>query len=1306
MTRGCLQAGLFVFLAFLVILSMGNPLRAQVLSAGGISGLVVDQSGSVIPSATLTISDPLTGFTQTTTTNNSGLYTFSDLQPATYKLKVTARGFTDAVVNDVIVEAAHTLDLKVQMKVGAATEVVEVSAQSQVLETTTNTLSTTIGPEAIQDLPLAGRDALQFAELVAGATSAGQERYTVMDALPAAALNITVDGANDNFQRYRSTTTGFFTAAPLRIGAFDELTVSTSDLTADAGAEGAATLKFVTKRGSNQFHGTGFWQAVNSVFNANSPLLDAEGIKKPSSHLNDYGGSLGGPLWKNKIFFFVNYESETSPGAFGDTGQVFAMGANAQTGAQANAEAGDFTYETATGGQNTVNLLQIAAQTGYPSTVNSITAGLISQINSYLTKGVLLTGQYSAISGGTAGGTNCCLMPVTNTLAWTQPYEYKLRFPTARVDYQIKPKLALHFSWDLQWFQQTGTPNYPTNPLQSGSWKSTYFTTSTGLDYTITPHLINQFTFATESTIEQFNPTTHGDPFASQGDLVINPPLSVNPVVPGFILNAPRDNPLWQFIDNVTWNHGNHTFTFGGSTRISTMFETEINDPPTYNTGIVATDPAATTGMFGGTNLATYFPNMNTGNNNQQLGAAESLYAFLVGRISGVSGFNYVSSTTGQYQVEGKLIDREKQTVGGFYMQDAWRVNRHFALNYGFRWQLSGALTSTDNYWTSPTFASLLGPSSGLFQPGTLNGVQNPAILLRPHPYSADLKEPAPNVGFAWNPDVKGGFLEKLLGGSNSVIRGGASLSWYDEGWATVENSFYTNPGGGQSVYATPGVNGFVPGGYALGVTTPPLVASPTSFATAFPLAESNFTFSGQAFDTVNPNIRSPYTIAWNFGIQRKLPGNNVLEAAYVGNHVVHSWLQYDLNEVNIFENGFLAQFKTAQANLAANGGTTFADTGLTPTPIFDTAFSNGNAGAFTNSSYIFDLQSGQAGALAAALASNYTYFCNLVGGNAGFTPCTGSGGAGAYPINFFQVNPYATGAIAQVLSDPGSSTYHALQMQWKHPAGHGLMLGANYTYSHSLTNRWLGDYYTADEVQYNFTTLRDPGLNKGPSPYDERHQFKAYMTYALPFGAHREFRTGNRVVDNVIGGWTGGSIIRASSGLPFKLMGGQNAYNYSFATAPQYPNYPDASDSGVVLNGITLSQLRKNIGVYPGPSPYVPTVAINPQFLAAHSTASLPAIAPESTPGTLGQFDYLNGPKAWDVDFSVHKEIPIFERLHMDIRAEFLNAFNHPTWAIPGVTGGPGQPADFANVSTSNYDALGLVSTPRTIEFRMQLTF
>jgi hypothetical protein len=162
--------------------------------------------------------------------------------------------------------------------------------------------------------------------------------------------------------------------------------------------------------------------------------------------------------------------------------------------------------------------------------------------------------------------------------------------------------------------------------------------------------------------------------------------------------------------------------------------------------------------------------------------------------------------------------------------------------------------------------------------------------------------------------------------------------------------------------------------------------------------------------------------------------------------------------------------------------------------------------------------------------------------------------------------------------------------------------------------------------------------------------------------------------------------------------LGGQNTYNYSFAYY-----YPDASDSGVVLNGITLSQLRNNIGVFNGPSPYVPTVAINPQFLAAHPNA----ILPESTPGALGQIAYLSSPKIFDIDFSLKKDFPIYERLHLALWAEFLNAFNHPIWSIPGNTPYAGQqPADFMNVSTSNYDALGLVNNPRTIEFRLQLMF
>lgn len=1262
---------------------------AQVVTTGGLSGTIVDPSGAAIPNATLTITNTAVGYTQTVTSNGAGVYTFADLQPATYQLRVSAKGFSDAVIPAVIVSAARMTNLRIDMKVGAATETVEVSGESQVLETTTNSLNMTISPEAIQNLPLNGRDALQFAELAPGATITGQERYTTVDDLPAASLNISVDGTNDNFQRFRSTTTGFFTAAPLRIGAFDEMTVSTNDLTSDAGAEGSTTLKYVVKRGTNKFHGNTFWEAQNSFFNANTYTNNATATPLPKSRLNDYGASLGGPFWKDKLFFFLNFEWNNQPGAFTDAAQVYATGANPGTGALGNAENGDFFYQTTGGGLASVNLLNLASANGLPSTVNSVSQGLISQINGFLNKGTLIGGSLSAAQGPGL----CCQMPNTNTLLWAQPFLDKYRYPTARVDYQITPKMAIHESWDMQWWQLSGTPNYP-GALQGNSWKATYFTTSSGWDWTITPHVINQFTFGTESTIEQFNPTTVGDPFAAQGDEVINPALGVNPVIPGFVLNQPRDNPLWNPVDNLTWTRGNHTFTFGGDVRISTSFETEVADPPTFSTGIVGTDPAIN--MFTQAN----FPGIDTSNNNQQLAAAESLYAFLVGRVSGVSGFNEVSSSTGQYQVEGRLINREKQVVGGIYFQDGWRMTPHLALNYGLRWQMSGGVHSTNNFWTSPDIQDLLGPSSGLFQPGVLNGDPNPVFNLHAHPYSGDHKEFAPNFGIAWNPDFSNGLLGKLFAGSKTVLRGGASISYYDEGWTTVENSFFTNPGSGQSVFLQPGnLSGqFAPGSLALG-SNPTLNAFPTDFKTAFPLPESAFTFAGQNVDTIDPKIRSPYVESWNAGIQRQLPGGNLFEVDYVGNHVVHSWLQFDLNEVNIFENGFLNQFKTAQANLAANGGGTFADNtgnpGVVATPIFDAAFA-GQAQEFTNSTFLNFLNTGQAGALAGAIAGNSTFFCNMVG--AKFGPCGNSGGN--FPINFFQANPFATGQIAQLLSDPGSSTYNALQLQWKHPTGHGLFLGASYTYSHGLTNRWLGDFFTSDEALQNFTTLRDPGLNKGPSPYDLRNQFKMYFTYDLPFGKNRQFRTGNSWVDNTIGGWTWGSVITAATGLPFKLMGGTNTFNYSFAT--QNNNFPDGSDSGVVLNGVTVSQLQSHVGVFPGPSGFVPTLAIDPAFLAAHPNA----IEPESTPGQLGQFIYLKGPKSWDVDFSLKKSIPIYEQVQFNIYGEFLNAFNHAIWAMPGNTGGPGQPADYMNLSNSNFSALGLVNNPRTIEFRLQMAF
>ena len=1278
-------------LSILLVLPSSKLGAAQVRTTGQLSGTVTDPSGAVVAGATIGLSQGSTGFHQAVTANESGEYVFPVVQLGTYQLRASSKGFRDAVYENIVVDAARTTDLRVQLKVGESSETVRVSAETEVLETTSNTLSSTISPEGIQNLPLGGRDVLPFAQLVPGAQTGGDQRFTTYNALPNAAINITVDGVNNNFQRYRTSTTGFYTAAPLRLGAFDEVTVSTDSLTADAGAEGSVQLRFVTKRGTNNFHGSAFWQAQNSVFNANSFRNNALGAPKSSSHLNDYGGSLGGPIWKNKIFFFFNYEEEDNP---------FAVFTGVQIPTQA-AQQGLFTYTGTSGAQHTVDLLALAQANGFPATADPIMAGIFSQLNGFAQNQTL-----SPLAN----------LAYVNQLNFFQRQSNTNRYPTARIDYQITPKFAFHASWDLYWRNIANTQPYPGDTHVNNGFKSTYYTGMMGFDWTISPRLVNQFNFGVLSTVEEFNPGNNFKEFEDQGNVqVIAPSLAngqgaiFNPIVPSFIFPLPRNNPLWNVYDNVSWTRGRHTFIFGGDLRISTMRELESDSPPSYNLGLNNLDPALS--MFNTSN----FPDIDTASD---LPNAEALYATIVGRLNNISGANYVDGKTRQYQVAGSLNYLEKQTVGGIYFQDAFRVTPHLALNYGFRWQFSGAIHNTNKFATNPTFSDLLGPSTAEFQPGQLGGNLNPQVALRPAPYTADFKQPAPNFGFAWNPNWQSGIFGKLAGGNNLVIRGGVRVSHFDEGWTTFEQAtLFGNPGAQQTVFLNPG---FAAGQFAPGSLSVSSSVTPNTFPASFspPFPESLFTFSNQMFATVDPKIRSPYVESWNFGIQRKFAGNTVLEINYVGNHSVHLWQNSDLNEVNIFENGFLNEFKNAQTNLAINGGTTFADNtgapGLIPLPIFEAAFGGAGSAApspfllsssFSNSQFIPLLQQGQAGALANALASSASYLCNLVGGTA-FSPCAGYG-AGQYPINFFQVNPFAAGSAALQLSNPGSESYNGLQVQVKHPVGRRLMLMANYTYSHAFTSRYIGDYFTADQAVANFTTLRNPGLNRVPSPYDLRHVFRTYATYDLPFGRGRQFKSSNSFVNRVIGDWTVGTIVTAQSGRNFKLLGGFNSFNYFNNPL----NAPDQSDSGVVLNGVTKSQLQSNVGAFDGPNSSEPVVFLNPKLFANGNQPILPV----TTPGQLGSFIFLTGPMFVNTDISIIKSIPIYERVRLNIYAEFVNAFNHPNWTVTdNFSGATNNPAQYVNIqnatsfgaSIANPNNASGTNGARSIQFRLQLAF
>lgn len=220
---------------FLVILPLGA--RAQISNTGQITGTVLDPSGKAIPGAEVTAANPATNFTQTVKASANGVYIFPELEPGTYQVEATAKGFSKASYTRVVVEVAQTTNLQIKMTVGSASQTVTVSAAAQILQTTETTLSTTISPTLMENLPLNGRDVLEFAALAPGDANPGihGNNYTTYNDLPNAAVNITVSGTADQFQRYKTFSSSFWDVAPAREGAFQEATVSTAGLGAANG---------------------------------------------------------------------------------------------------------------------------------------------------------------------------------------------------------------------------------------------------------------------------------------------------------------------------------------------------------------------------------------------------------------------------------------------------------------------------------------------------------------------------------------------------------------------------------------------------------------------------------------------------------------------------------------------------------------------------------------------------------------------------------------------------------------------------------------------------------------------------------------------------------------------------------------------------------------------------------------------------------------------------------------------------------------------------------------------------------------
>ena len=739
--------------------------------------------------------------------------------------------------------------------------------------------------------------------------------------------------------------------------------------------------------------------------------------------------------------------------------------------------------------------------------------------------------------------------------------------------------------------------------------------------------------------------------------------------------------PVFNASDTMTWQHGAHTMNYGFSWwREQNHYYNPAAGYPVVNFGLANGDPAQGAITSGLTNASP-----------GQLAEAEQLYAILVGRISGIQGggggYPFVTSANNYVQEVGRYNLDELTGGKGLFFQDSYRIRTNLTLNFGLRWDFTSADKDISKLYHSASPAAIFGPSGvgNLFNPGSLttdpNGL-NPRLTQNPNPYNAWNVAPQPAFGFAWTPKNR----------STLVVRGGFSLRKFTEPQQYVWNqasdygsfyyqSFFLNANG------TGGPGAFTPGSLSISdfnpnasptQAFPPYVygLAPATFQTSE--AASDFTFlGGPGLNGINPKIQQPYTESWNLGVQRQLGESRALEIRYVGSHSARQWLNINPNEINIFgktsqfPDSFLTQFKNAQTNLAINqaqGVTSFANNGYAgqqPTPIFDAAFAGESSGGpgvplvdYGQDPFLTQLRTGQAGATALILAGvggTVPYFCNLVGNS--FLPCANNVAAGTfnaagagYPINYFQSNPYSQGIGSSYTVAEGYSNYHALQVDFRQRAWHGLQFDANYTWSHTLgvatQNNWQG--------QGAVFSLRDMRLSYGPTLYDLRHVVHINGTYDLPFGKGKPFANSSNVLDHIVGGWTLGTIFTFQTGAPFLMLGGTNTFN-------------DYGDGGVTLNGVTTSQLQSSVGKYPiqGTS----NVAfINPKYLPSSGGDYITA---NTTPGTFGQRIWLHGPHNTYDDVSVAKHFPITERFRFTLQAEMLNAFNHPTFGPAATNGG-----------------------------------
>src|SRR5207237_64945 len=373
------------FVCLLAVLAMGS---SRVYGQGGTtskrSGQVVDRSGAVLPGADVAVKHTATGVTQRAVTNGEGAFSIPSLNVGTYVVTVSLPGFKTVVINDVVLTSGAGANVKASLEIGGVTEQVTVSSTSEIVQTQSSTVSSTINTNQITKLPLTSRSAMDFVNFLPGVSTVNGNRQATINGLPRGTINITLDGVNVQDNTLRSTD-GFFAIVSPRLDAIEEVTVTTASQGATDAGQGAVQVKFVTRSGTNDFTGSGYYYARRDRWNANTWFNNRNGVAKTPLKQNQEGFRVGGPIaipglfdGRNKAFFFVNYEEFRQPSAL----------TRDRTILNPAAAAGKFSY-LVNGAPVAVDVLDLAARNGQLATFDPTVGKILEAIQTATSGGSL-----------------------------------------------------------------------------------------------------------------------------------------------------------------------------------------------------------------------------------------------------------------------------------------------------------------------------------------------------------------------------------------------------------------------------------------------------------------------------------------------------------------------------------------------------------------------------------------------------------------------------------------------------------------------------------------------------------------------------------------------------------------------------------------------------------------------------------------------------------------------------------------------------------------------------------------------------